>query len=146
MENATFRGFRETIKGNTTVYIGDKTIKGDWIYGHWLGGDVIVPEGQEYFLDDDIHVEGLTATTTYPNTIHRYTGIKDKFGNMIFEQDIIADEDYDEYLVEFISNKAFTGFCVVNEEGSCFYLSDLTRKGHKVNVIGNSFEHDWEED
>ena len=86
-----FKGFYEDISnGDTTIIVNDKEYKGKWIYGNYEYEDFT----KSHYITERL-VNAHKLIKVIPETVSEYTGLEDKDGNKIFENDIIRlDEDY----------------------------------------------------
>ena len=135
----------------------DKFPKEEW----WI-------EGNAFVHDDGRTVDISTGTEKFsinkrviPETLCQYTGLKDKNGNRIWENDIVSCEHakYPEdnpsevypllpnpirykrsYVVEFINTGSSYGYRLRNRSIH-FMITGNVIYNHKVKVIGNIFDN-----
>ena len=120
----------------------------------WVEGDLIENQGEYYIHPkaNSVNVEGelgklIVMHEVQPNTVCQYTGLKDKNGNKIWENDIVkcyADTDD-------LGNDLYFFYKVIwHESYHCWWLSDIHTLEdeylHQFNpsdieVIGNIFDN-----
>lgn len=120
--------------------------------GGWVEGSCIITEKEAYIvfgvetMPIDSECCDLYATEWYqvdPETVGQYTGLKDKNGVKIFENDIIRDcnEDNEVFTVKYYAHRRYPAFdCEPEMHCDCNGLSYLMETG-ELAVIGNIFDN-----
>lgn len=85
------------------------------------------------------HADTETWTEIEKNTLCQCTGLKDKNGKLIWENDIVSYRDCTEewYVTAWESNKA----CFEHQQYSCSIMNFDELGGCEVEVIGNIFDN-----
>ncbi|WP_072524951.1 YopX family protein [Clostridium sp. Marseille-P3244] len=109
---------------------------GEWVEGNYVKAELIHEDGYEHYI-----IETMRRGKTYeidPETLCQYTGLKDKNGNRIWENDIVSG---------YFNHKKITGFIkygsnavyYIEREGS--YGIHLDNSEDWLEVIGNIFDN-----
>ena len=126
------------------LFRGKRKDNGEWMQGRLLADDVIVPNGQEFEMEGgEIYTEEFKAYEVIPETVGQCTGLKDKHGNLIFDEDILKGFHY-----PFLSDGCHNYFAEVVLFDNCpaFGIYTLKNPLSKVRGIseGNTdFMEDW---
>ena len=124
-----------------------------WVKGYlWNGNDhsYIIPYNFGIGYDSDTNSLRATAYEIDKDTICQYTGLTDKNGNKIWENDIVCTPYVDPIFGDMVNDEIINDFrwkvvfyegmfCVENENKR-IYLRDFTNGKH-IEVIGNIFDN-----
>lgn len=120
--------------------------------GEWIKGSLLVLDDGSYRIATSClvgDVENILTVCAYdvgPDTVCQYTGLTDKNGNKIWENDIVKDVEFGEYraVVEY---GAINCSCCYGVYGWTFepiggysQVCDI-REPNEVEVIGNIFDN-----
>ena len=115
--------------------------------GEWIQGNLIIDETDDlkcfigYIMgtDEDGIPHDIDVVLVDPDTICQCTGLKDKNGKLIWENDIVSycDCTKEDYVIAWEQNKA----CFEYQEYSCSMMNFDELSGCEVEVIGNIFDN-----
>ena len=115
--------------------------------GEWIQGNLITDETDDlkcfigYIMgtDEDGIPHDIDVVLVDPDTICQCTGLKDKNGKLIWENDIVSycDCTKEDYVIAWEQNKA----CFEYQEYSCSMMNFDELSGCEVEVIGNIFDN-----
>lgn len=133
---------------NRYLFRGKRIDTGEWVEGSFITG-VFFRLGQEipymfcpnladYDCFEDFSEENGIFEVE-PSTICQCTGLKDKNGNLIWENDIVSycDCTKEDYVISWEQNKA----CFEYRQYSCSMMNFDELSSCEVEVIGNVFDN-----
>lgn len=108
----------------------------EWIYGYYAcygytgnTKEVIIP----------LYASELYAIGIKSETVTRWTGLADKYGNPIYEHDIVNVDEYDErFIVDYDEDNA--AFTVTNHDGHILSFIEHIY-GIDCEVVGNIYDN-----
>ena len=92
-----FRGFCPKESGERTIYIDGKVIRGRWLYGmpSTDGRYILNDFGRPYRLPGETNdTLSHSAHRVVPETVGEWTGLTDRDGNKVFEDDMLQINTY----------------------------------------------------
>lgn len=109
--------------------------------GEWVVGYIIRygHTGKEKYYIVPSYASDLYAIEIDPTTICRCTGLKDKNGKLIWENDIVVCRDFTEekYVIAWKQDEA----CFEYQQYSCSIMNFEQLSGCEIEVIGNIFDN-----
>ena len=138
------RGMRMQVR---YLFRGKRIDNGEWVIGNCIDDGVtgqvfIHTVGNSVNESDKVGEEGclqFVAFEVAQATICQCTGLKDKNGNLIWENDVVSycDCTKEDYVIAWEQNKA----CFEYQEYSCSMMNFDELSGCEVEVIGNIFDN-----
>lgn len=127
---------------NSYLFKGKRVDNGEWVEGCLITDET---EDSKRFIgyvigtDEDGIPHDLDVVQVDPSTICQCTGVKDKNGKLIWENDIVSycDCTKEDYVIAWEQNKA----CFEYQEYSCSMMNFDELSGCEVEVIGNIFDN-----
>lgn len=129
------------------LFRGKRIDNGEWVIGNCIDDGVtgqvfIHTVGNSVNESDKVGEEGclqFLAFEVAPATICQCTGLKDKNGNLILENDVVSycDCTKEDYVIAWEQNKA----CFEYQQYSCSMMNFDELSGCEVEVIGNIFDN-----
>ena len=129
------------------LFRGKRIDNGEWVIGNCIDDGVtgqvfIHTVGNSVNESDKVGEEGclqFVAFEVAPATICQCTGLKDKNGKLIWENDVVSycDCTKEDYVIAWEQNKA----CFEYQEYSCSMMNFDELSGCEVEVIGNIFDN-----
>lgn len=129
------------------LYRAKRIDNGEWAEGYYVRGlDMYEKEVHLIFEPTTIfysHGETDGFVEVDPSTICQCTGLRDKNGKLIYEKNIVRDEDGSVGIVEFgVWNYYSIGFYIRWLSGNAkYYRNELGYWAPKVEIIGSAFDN-----
>lgn len=125
------------------LFRGKRVDNGEWVEGYLMDENYInVP-----FNDNDVNGRFDDPVEVYPETVCKYTGLTDKNGRKIFENDIVRaiykpkgeDLTVDDFIIKW--DKYYCGYVGYYAEKENLYNPLLFGSRTSFEVIGNIFDN-----
>lgn len=116
---------------NRYLFRAKRKDNGEWVVGSYINGGFIIKTNHTECVD------------IFENTICQCTGLKDKNGNLIWENDIVKDENGNLYKAFWQNNYyQFSWICIKSAKLPIGAKWDLwSFKSFEIEVIGNIFDN-----
>lgn len=136
---------------------GKKKYDGKWIYGYLFNNGYdgeeerffigyIIIDGYTGTADDDWDITGIDFAEIIPETVCQYTGLKDKDGQEIWENDIVyrtsldCDNNTKQEVGIICYHEYNTSFEIKQFNPIRYYFTGVFNNGN-IEVIGNIFDN-----
>lgn len=111
----------------------------------WVRGNLIYTfTGTPYIVAEYDHIINLISINEVDtSTICQCTGLKDKNGKLIWENDIVVyrDDTEEKYVIAWEQNEA----CFEYQQYGCSIMNFDELSGYEVEIVGNKFDNKFDE-
>lgn len=119
------------------LFRGIRVDNGEWVEGHYVKAQKLNGDGYEHFIIEEV-ADGRSHLII-PETVSEYTGIHDKNGKKIFENDIVRTQPfYDRPFSSKRKGKQFVGvveYTTRKFNGNRFYPEQTYDARWRVNIV-----------
>ena len=128
------------------LYKAKRIDTGEWVEGYLIADEQNKEKcfiGYVFGTNDDGTPHDFDVVAVDPSTICQCTGLRDKNGKLIYEKNIVRDEDGSVGIVEFgVWNYYSIGFYIRWLSGNAkYYRNELGQWAPKVESIGSAFDN-----
>lgn len=111
----------------------------------WVRGSLVYTfTGTPYVVTEYDHILNfININEVDPSTICQCTGLKDKNGKLIWENDIVVyrDDTEEKYVIAWEQNEA----CFEYQQYGCSIMNFDELSGYEVEIVGNKFDNKFDE-
>ena len=111
----------------------------------WVRGSLVYTfTGTPYVVTEYDHILNfININEVDPSTICQCTGLKDKNGKLIWENDIVVyrDDTEEKYVIAWEQNEA----CFEYQQYGCSIMNFDELSGYEVEIVGNKFDYKFDE-
>lgn len=143
MRNFLFKGFHVTRQGTQEICINGQRFSGEWVQGYYVAckDEYCIDVNHAIFTQECEHIcmgeyKDYGWYDVIPDTVCQFTGLYDKDGNMIWENDVVSVRDNLGCLTaQVVWSETFAQFVM---KDTIFPLGDFDSFERKV--VGNIFQ------
>ncbi len=111
----------------------------------WVRGSLVYTfTGTPYVVTEYDHILNfININEVDPSTICQCTGLKDKNGKLIWENDIVVyrDDTEEKYVIAWEQNEA----CFEYQQYGCSIMNFDELSGYEVEIVSNKFDNKFDE-
>ena len=123
------------------LFRGKRKDNGEWVKGMLLATDVIIPCGQDFFIEANSIIDAVfTGYEVIPETVGQYTGLTDKNGKKIFEGDIVKRFWLGMKIIYKITYESKHA-CFIGKAINTSGFTTFDNDGKKYEIIGNIYDN-----
>ena len=131
-----YKGFHKNENGTEKIFVDDRWIKGEWVYGYYIRYGWTHQE-KDYIVP--LYASDLYAKEVIPETVGQYTGLTDKYGKKIFEGDIVNFKTTAYYFknCRIKYRSCYGRYCAIDNHGYEYPMDET----FEYEVIGNIYDN-----